>query len=79
MINYFQLIPTFILIIYWIGAFFLVYHLLKYGITNWPKRLATIFLLGSLFLSIISFMLFNQTDWQKTFTEGQVKIKNLNK
>ncbi len=79
MINYFQLIPTFILIIYWIGSFFLVYHLLKYGITNWPKRLATIFLLGSLFMSMISFMLFNQIDWQKTFDDGKVQLKNLSK
>jgi hypothetical protein len=76
--NFLYLIPVVILVVYWIGAFFLVYHLLKYGITNWPKRLATIFLLGSLFMSVLSFMLFNQIDWGKTLnSDGVQQIKNL--
>lgn len=65
--NFLFLIPTFYLIIYGVGAFFIVYHLVKYGITSWPKKIAAVFLLGSLFLGIINFTMFMQIDWQKIF------------
>jgi len=61
--------------IYWVGAFIIVYHLLKYGITNKPRRIATIFLAGSIVLSIISFMLYTQIDWQKIFPSEIMKQK----
>jgi hypothetical protein len=58
-------IPTIYLLIYWLGAFFIVYHLLKYGITSWPKKIVSVFLAGSIVLSILSFMLFVQIDFKQ--------------
>lgn len=65
--NIYLLIPIIYLIIYWLGAFFIVYHLLKYGITSWPRKIVAIFLAGSIVLSILSFMLFTQINLQKLF------------
>jgi len=62
-----MLIPVIYLILYWIGAFFIVYHLTKYGITPWPKKIATVFLAGALMLSILNFMLFTQVNWKTIF------------
>jgi hypothetical protein len=35
---------------YWIGAFTVMYHLIRFGIGTLPKKLALVFLLGSIFL-----------------------------
>ena len=75
MTNSLYLIPVIYLAIYWVGAFLIVYHLLKYGITNRPKTVAIVFLSGSIFLSILNFMLFNQIDWQKTFNNFSSSIQ----
>jgi len=71
-------IPLIYLIIYWIGAFFIVYHLVKYGITSSPKKIAAIFLAGSIVLSILSFMLFMQINWQNIFTGIQNNAPKIN-
>ena len=75
-------VPLTYLCIYWLGAFFIVFHLVKYGITSWPKKIAGVFLAGSIVLSIINFMLFTQADWQRYFggpnSIGQF-IENINK
>jgi hypothetical protein len=68
-------IPVIYLLIYWVGAFFIVYHLLKYGITYWPKRVAAVFLAGSIVLSVLSFMLFTQIDFQQLF-DGKLLQSN---
>lgn len=65
-------IPVLYLAVYWLGAFFIVYHLVKYGITSWPKKIATVFLAGSILLSLINFMLFAQIDWQKIFGSNKM-------
>ena len=78
--NYLVLIPLVYLGIYWLGAFFIVYHLLKYGITDRPKKIVAVFLAGSIMLSILNFMLFNQINWQKIFNPNtQQTLKNINK
>jgi hypothetical protein len=61
-------IPIVYLTVYGIGAFFIVFHLIKYGITPWPKKIATVFLAGSIVLGILSFMLFVQIDWKDIFS-----------
>jgi hypothetical protein len=68
-------IPVIYLAVYWLGAFFIVYHLLKYGITSWPKKIVAVFLAGSIILSMLSFMLFTQIDFKKMFGSESTFIK----
>ncbi|MEI6553092.1 MAG: hypothetical protein WCO09_00835 [bacterium] len=77
--NLFISVPIVFLAIYWLGAFFIVYHLIKYGITSWPKKIAGTFLAGSIFLSILSFMLFTQINWQKVFNGALLPNNTLQK
>lgn len=42
-----------VLVVYWIFAFVALYHLTRFGIGTQPKRIAGIFLTGSLVLSLV--------------------------
>lgn len=42
---------------YWIGIFLLSYHLIRFGIGTYPRRIAFIMILGSVFLTILSIIL----------------------
>ncbi len=49
-----------LLIIFWINTFFILYHLIRFGIGKTPKHLAIFTLAGSLILSfsaLISFII----------------------
>lgn len=41
---------VFLALIYWIPAFFIVYHLTRFGIGSRPKFIALVFLVGSVVL-----------------------------
>lgn len=43
---------------YWLSAFFVLYHLIRFGIGTKPKRLSFLFLFGSLILSVLVTVLF---------------------
>jgi hypothetical protein len=49
---------TLIMLVYWTGAFVILYHLIRFGVGDQPKKIAVIFLAGSLFLSIITTLFF---------------------
>ena len=49
-----------IMLSYWTGAFFILYHLIRFGVGPNPKRTSAIFLGGSLFFSIVLVLLFGQ-------------------
>jgi hypothetical protein len=51
---------AFIMLAYWLGAFFILYHLIRFGVGPNPKRTAVIFLAGSLFFSLVVVLLFGQ-------------------
>ena len=51
-----------VLVVYWIFAFVMVYHLTRFGIGTQPKRLAGIFLTGSLILSAAILIFFIKAD-----------------
>ena len=53
-----SLVFTFVMLVYWTGAFVIMYHLIRFGVGNQPKKIAIIFLAGSLFLSIITTLFF---------------------
>jgi hypothetical protein len=46
------------MLIYWSGSFFILYHLMRFGISGQPKKIAIIFLSGSLFLSLVTTLFF---------------------
>lgn len=43
------------MLIYWIGAFLVLYHLIRFGVGNQPKAVAFIFFAGSIILVLIVF------------------------
>ncbi len=50
------------LFLYWIFNFIILYHLTRFGIGTLPKRIAAIFLLGSVALFSVSVILFASLD-----------------
>ena len=54
---------AFFMLFYWVGAFFILYHLIRFGVGSSPKKMAVIFLAGSLFLCLITILLFGQIDF----------------
>ena len=53
---------AFIMLIFWVISFVIIYHLTRFGIGVQPKRLAAIFLLGSLGLSGLAMIFFTLTN-----------------
>ncbi|MEK7217461.1 MAG: hypothetical protein AAB374_01640 [Patescibacteria group bacterium] len=49
-IPFFGIAIVFISLVYWIPAFFIVYHLTRFGIGSRPKFIALVFLVGSVIL-----------------------------
>ncbi|MGD0976685.1 MAG: hypothetical protein ABR875_00075 [Minisyncoccia bacterium] len=47
---------------YWIYAFFIIYHLVRFGIGVRPKIFALIFFFGSMALFMLAISAFNQID-----------------
>jgi hypothetical protein len=58
--TYATFIYAFLLLLYWSGTFVVLYHLIRFGIGSQPKRIAVVFLSGSLILSIITTLFFAQ-------------------
>jgi hypothetical protein len=46
------------LIVYWVMAFFILYHLIRFGVGTKPKQLSFVFLAGSIILTIFCVILF---------------------
>jgi len=62
----FPLIPIFltiVILIYWLHAFFIIYHLVRFGIGVKPKIYALIFFLGSMLLFMIAMFMYGQIDF----------------
>lgn len=58
--TYVTIAYAFIMLAYWTGAFVILYHLIRFGISSQPKKIAIIFLTGSLILSVITTLFFAQ-------------------
>jgi hypothetical protein len=58
--TYATFIYAFLMLLYWTGTFVILYHLIRFGIGNQPKKIAIAFLAGSLLLSIITTLFFAQ-------------------
>ncbi len=62
--TYASVIFLFIMLAYWTGGFLILYHLIRFGVGSNPKKVAIVFLAGSLILSIIATMFFAQVMMQ---------------
>lgn len=51
---------TLAMLIYWTAAFFILYHLIRFGVSGQPKKIAIAFLAGSIFLSLITTLFYVQ-------------------
>lgn len=40
------------MLIYWIGAFVIIYHLIRFGVGSAPKAMAFVFFIGSVILGL---------------------------
>lgn len=58
----FDILAAGIFLIYWGVTFIILYHLTRFGIGVQPKRLAAVFLFGSVVLSAASLILFIGVD-----------------
>lgn len=58
----FASIVAFLFFGYWLFNFTILYHLTRFGVGTQPKKLAAIFLLGSITLSFISIFLLASLD-----------------
>jgi hypothetical protein len=47
-------------LIYWVQAFFIIYHLIRFGIGPKPKIIALVFFVGSIFLTMVVFVVLGQ-------------------
>ncbi len=45
-------------VIYWIGAFIILYHLIRFGIGNRPKVVAFVFFAGSIVLLLFTMVFY---------------------
>ena len=52
----------FVFIIFWLLAFFIFYHLARFGIGLLPRQVAIFFLVGTAVLFSISFSIYTQLD-----------------
>lgn len=58
----FNIFAGLIFLIYWGLTFVILYHLTRFGIGVQPKKLAAIFLLGSVVLSGVAIILYMNVD-----------------
>jgi len=52
---------------FWVFAFLVIYHLLRFGVGVWPKRAAFIFLLGSIILNLAAVIVYGAMDFSNPF------------
>lgn len=59
----------FLLIIYWIGGFIILYHLIRFGVGTRPKIASFVFFIGSILLIVIAIALYARIDLAKFVTD----------
>ena len=60
-----NLFLIFLFLVFWLFAFFILYHLTRFGVGVFPKRLAALFLTGAVVLSSIVFLTYSSVDLNK--------------
>jgi hypothetical protein len=62
--NIFFLVLFLAIAVYWIFVFTIFYHLTRFGIGTEPKKFAVLFLVGSVALFFLSFILFSTINYE---------------
>ncbi len=65
---------TFGLLVFWTIAFLVLYHLIRFGVSGQPKKIAAVFLAGSLVLTIITVLLYMQVDFDTIIKTTSLKF-----
>ncbi|MDO8575299.1 MAG: hypothetical protein Q7R78_01190 [bacterium] len=52
-----------VFVLYWLLTFTIFYHLIRFGVGTLPKKISIIFLLGSVVLFSINFLMFAAFDF----------------
>jgi hypothetical protein len=73
-----KLIFAFVVLVYWTASFFILYHLIRFGVSGQPKRIAVIFLAGSLVLTMVAVLLFSQVDFGQILSTSNISLFNFN-
>lgn len=60
------------MLVYWIVVFFILYHLIRFGVSGQPKKIAVVFLGGSLLLTLITTLLYSSVD-----LDSLINIENM--
>jgi len=55
-------VVLFLSVLYWTFNFIILYHLTRFGVGVQPKKMAAVFLLGSVVLFSVSILLFTSLD-----------------
>lgn len=63
-----NLFLLFIFLLFWLLSFFILYHLTRFGIGVFPKRLAALFLVGAVVLSSVVFLAYSGLDLSQLLT-----------
>lgn len=56
--TFLAVIFTFGMLVFWVGVFFILYHLIRFGVSSQPKKIALVFIIGSILLSLITTLFF---------------------
>ena len=54
------IIFAFVMLAYWTASFLILYHLIRFGVSGQPKKIAIVFLAGSIVLSMVAVLLYAQ-------------------
>jgi hypothetical protein len=63
-----NLFLIFLFVVFWLMAFFILYHLTRFGVGVFPKRLAALFLGGAVVLSSAVFLSYSAANISSLFT-----------
>jgi hypothetical protein len=54
------LVFIFLILAYWVSSFLILYHLIRFGISGQPKKIAIFFLGGSIVFTMVAVLLYSQ-------------------
>lgn len=77
--NLFIVFIIIVFLVYWIFTFIIFYHLTRFGIGTLPKKIATIFLMGSVVLFCLNFLFFSSINFNVLKDRVSLLVNNISK
>jgi hypothetical protein len=69
---------TILILVYWVHTFFIMYHLMRFGIGVKPKIFALTFFVGSMLLFMVAVFFYNQVDLSAISLKFDWSMPNIN-